>query len=222
MPASEFFGMDDAVNNILKPNIIAKNRHYRGIIRSIQRQLAGNCYQTTVKDEDAIEIKTRDLYKENFQATITHNSSSPQKMLALAQQARVYKELGYSDEWILTNVMGEQNATEILRDAAQQRMDAMDPLGEMIKGLLADRADLTEKQKSGMLNRVRWAIVAKQADQMKSQPLQPKPNPASQPGPDTGNPIGSPAQRARAQNAATGQEALTTAARTNNLGGQNQ
>jgi hypothetical protein len=220
MSASLYFGIEDNVQKILDPNKNAKNRHFRGIMRSIQRQLAGKCYQTTVADEDAIEIKNRDLYKEKFSVVVSHSSTSSQKQLALAQQARMYKELGYPDEYLMTNVMREDDPANLLRVAKKERLYKMIPAVEVYDAMMADKDDLTEKQKNYGRDLIIKTALEKQFD-LDQGSLNPVPNPASQPagsGRQAAAGGGSIDQQAAAQRAATGQQGLTTQARPNNLG----
>jgi len=227
MSASLYFGMEDNVQKILDPNRNAKNKHYRGIMRSIQRQLAGKCYQTEVSDENAIEIKNRDLYKEKFSVAVSHSSTSSQKQLALAQQARVYKELGYPDEYLMTNVMREDDPVNLLRQAKKERLYKMIPAVEVYDAMMADKDDLSEKQKSYGRDLIIMRALERQFE-LDEGSLNQVPNPASQPAgagalagaaPAAG---GSIDQQAAARRKATGQEGLTTEARTNNLGGKSK
>jgi hypothetical protein len=219
MSASLYFGMEDNVQKILDPNKNAKNRHYRGIMRSIQRQLAGNCYQTKVSDEDAIEIKERELYKEKFSVVVSHSSTSSQKQLALAQQARVYKELGYPQSYIMTQVMREDDPVNLIRQAKMDRLYAMIPAAEVYDSLMADVDDISEKQKAYGRRLIIMKALEKQFD-MEAGALNQVPNLASQPNvePVVGGGAGSINQQAAGQRKQTGQQDLTTQARPNNLG----
>lgn len=220
MSASLYFGIEDNVQKILDPNKNAKNRHYRGIMRSIQRQLANKCYQTTVSDEDAIEIKDRDRYKEKFSVVVSHSSTSSQKQLALAQQARVYKEIGYPQSYIMTQVMREDDPVNLIREAKKERLYAMIPAVEVYDAIMADKDDLTEKQKNYGRDLIIKKALEKQFD-LEQGALNQVPNPASQPASPGGVPAsggGSIDQQAAAQRAATGQQGLTTQQRPNNLG----
>jgi len=217
MSASLYFGIEDNVQKILDPNKRAKNRHYQGIMRSIQRQLAGKCYQTIVSDDDAIEIKDRDLYKQKFTVEVSHSSTSSQKQLALAQQARVYKELGYPDEYLMTNVMRENDPVNLLRQAKKERLYKMIPAVEVYDAIMADKDDLTEKQKNYGRDLIIKSALEKQFD-LDQGALNQVPNPASQPALLGGGGGGSIDEQAAARRAATGQQDLTTQSRPNNLG----
>lgn len=220
MSASLYFGMEDSTQKILEPNRVAKNKHYRGIIRSIQRQLANKCYQTTVSDDDAIEIKNRSLYKSKFAITVTHDSVSIQKKLALAQVARMYKELDYPSSYIMTNVMREDDPLNLLRESKKERLYAMIPRVEIYDAVMANMDDISEDQKEYGRNLIIKDALAKQFD-VASGELGDILNPASQP--NLKLPFGAGGsinQQAAAQRSMTGQEELTTQSRTNNSGGK--
>jgi hypothetical protein len=175
-------------DKVINPRRKAKSTFMRKCIRNLARMAKGNCYKTTLDEEYTVKIDKK-LYEEKFTIQVNYSSITPQENIANVELATRYKNLGYSDEYISTNVMHDDNPAEVKRQSQWAKLEEMIPQAMMYNAVISKaKPDLTEKEINNGLITIVMTALEKQLDLMEGTlpqpgqvPSQPSPQPVGQP-----------------------------------------
>jgi hypothetical protein len=173
--------LKDERDKIFVPRRKAKVSFYKRACKMLRRQLQGNCYNTDIPDDDAIDNLDVSLFKEKFSINITFRSISPEENIANYNLAQLATVVGRPKEKILREILRVPDPEGEIRQAKLENAEAQIPeLGLYNMAIALAPGEISEEKVRETESKIIFWYLDRKMKGMDMQMGQ-VPQPASQP-----------------------------------------